>query len=459
VGVNAAVEINKVSKRYRLYHERPQTLKEAVIHRRGAHYEDLWALRSVSLEVNRGSSLGLIGRNGSGKSTLLKLISGVHRPTSGTIERTGRIGGLLELGAGFHPDLTGMENIFLNGSIMGLSRREIKRSLKDIVDFSGLEHFLHSPVKFYSSGMYVRLGFSIAVNLEIDILIIDEVLTVGDEEFQRRCMQHISKLRERGVTIILVSHSLETVQSVCDRVAWLDGGELAAIGRATDVISQYLQEVKRTEEESRASTDAAGTMRGQEGSTGTPDEQRWGSGEIQITGLELFDALGRSTQAAITGRPLLVRVHYEAHQPVSDCVVGLAFYYEDGIHVAESNTRFTGLSLPVFQGIGHLDFLVERFPLLPGQYLMGPSIHDHSLQHCYDFRYMTFPLPVEAGDGAEIWGFVELGGKWSMDERDDEPRHSRPASKPAGSSVVHTPNGQEQEGRASIDRRGDLPAQ
>ena len=173
MGSKAVVKIDNVSKLYRLYHERPQSLKEAVIHRRGAHYEDLWALRNVSLEVNRGSSLGLIGRNGSGKSTLLKLVSGVHRPTSGSIECKGRIGGLLELGAGFHPDLTGIENVFLNGSIMGLSRRDIKRSLDDIVAFSGLEQFLHSPVKFYSSGMYVRLAFAVAAHMEPEVLIVD----------------------------------------------------------------------------------------------------------------------------------------------------------------------------------------------------------------------------------------------------------------------------------------------
>jgi lipopolysaccharide transport system ATP-binding protein len=458
VDSKTAVKINSVSKRYRLYHERPQSLKEAVIHRRSAHYEDLWALRNLSLEVNRGSSLGLIGRNGSGKSTLLKLISGVHRPTSGTIDCKGRIGGLLELGAGFHPDLTGIENIFLNGSIMGLSRREIKRSLNDIVAFSGLEHFLHSPVKFYSSGMYVRLGFAIAVNLEPDILIIDEVLTVGDEEFQRRCMQHISELRDKGVTIILVSHSLETVQSVCDRVAWLDGGELAATGRATDVISQYLQEVKQAEEEQAwASTVSAGTKQGEARSATAPDEERWGSGEIQITELELFDATGHPTQAAITGQSLTV--HFEAHEPVSDCVVGLAFYHRDGTHVAESNTRFTGLPLPVLQGIGHLDFCVERFPLIPGRYLLGPSVHDFGLQHCYDFRYMAFPLLVKPGDGSEIWGFVELGGKWSVDSTDPKPRHAGSESNPRGPSVVDKPNEQESEGPASVDRREDLHAQ
>jgi ABC-type polysaccharide/polyol phosphate transport system ATPase subunit len=453
VGRKAAVKISNVSKRYRLYHERPQSLKEAVIHRRSAHYEDLWALRNLSLEVNRGSSLGLIGRNGSGKSTLLKLISGVHRPTSGTIECKGRIGGLLELGAGFHPDLTGIENIFLNGSIMGLSRKEIKRSLNDIVDFSGLEHFLHSPVKFYSSGMYVRLGFSIAVSLEPDILIIDEVLTVGDEEFQRRCMQHISNLRDKGVTIILVSHSLETVQSVSDRVAWLDRGQLAAIGRATDVISQYLEEVKQAEEEqARASTDSAGSV-------ATPHEERWGSGEIKITELELFDATGHPTQAAITGRPLTVRVHFEAHEPVSDCVVGLAFYHGDGIHVAESNTKFTGLPLPVLRGIGHLDFSVERFPLIPGHYLMGPSVHDYSLQHCYDFRYMTFPLLVEPGDGAEIWGFAELGGNWSIDSRDPKPRQSEPESNARGRAMVDEPNNRQAESPAAMDHRENLRSQ
>jgi ABC-2 type transport system ATP-binding protein len=235
-----AVSVDHVSKKFRLYHERNQSLKSVVMRGRRSIHEDFWALRDVSFDVPRGSTFGLIGSNGSGKSTLLKCLAKIYYPTEGTITSVGRVAALLEVGSGFHPELSGRENIFLNGSILGMSRKEISRKFDEIVDFSGVEQFIDQPVKNYSSGMYVRLGFSIAINVDPDILVVDEVLAVGDAEFQEKCRTKFVDLKERGRTVILVSHSMDLVRSMCDQVAWLNRGDLVAAGEAGPTIARYL---------------------------------------------------------------------------------------------------------------------------------------------------------------------------------------------------------------------------
>lgn len=234
-----AVSIQNVSKKFRLYHERNQTLKSAIMRRRRSVHEDFWALRGVSFDVEQGSTFGLIGSNGSGKSTLLKCLAKIYWPTSGSISYAGRMAALLEVGSGFHHELSGRENIYLNGSILGMSRKEIDRKFDEIIDFSGVEQFIDQPVKNYSSGMYVRLGFSVAISVEPDILIVDEVLAVGDAEFQEKCFQKFRDYREQGRTVILVSHSMNSVRTMCDQVAWLNKGELMTVGAANETIAAY----------------------------------------------------------------------------------------------------------------------------------------------------------------------------------------------------------------------------
>lgn len=241
-----AVRVDRVSKSFRLYHERNQTLKSAIMRGRTSVHEDFWALRDVSFEVPKGSTFGLIGSNGSGKSTLLKCLANIYFPNSGTITHFGRIAAMLEVGSGFHTELSGRENIFLNGSILGMSRKEIVRKYDEIVDFSGVETFIDQPVKNYSSGMYVRLGFAIAINVDPDILIVDEVLSVGDAEFQQKCFQKFESFRSAGKTVILVSHSMETVKTMCDQAAWINQGELRAVGRAETTIAAYEDSLGQT---------------------------------------------------------------------------------------------------------------------------------------------------------------------------------------------------------------------
>lgn len=235
-----AVSVDHVSKKFRLFHERNQSLKSAIMRGRTSVHEDFWALDDVSFDVPTGSTFGLIGSNGSGKSTLLKCLARIYYPNKGAITAYGRLAALLEVGSGFHPELSGRENVFLNGSILGMSKKEVTRKFDEIVDFSGVEQFIDQPVKNYSSGMYVRLGFSVAINVDPEILVVDEVLAVGDAEFQEKCRQKFADFKEAGKTVILVSHAMDAVRDMCDHAAWLSHGKLVAAGPASETIEKYL---------------------------------------------------------------------------------------------------------------------------------------------------------------------------------------------------------------------------
>ena len=239
---DVVIEVKDVWKKFRIYRERSRMLKEVFINlfRGGDRYEEFWALKGVSLSVRRGEAVGIIGKNGAGKSTLFKVMCGVLRPERGTVEIRGRISPLIELEAGFHPELTGIENIYLNGAIYGMTRREVQEKLPQIVEFSGLGKFIHSPIRTYSSGMHARLGFSLAINVDADILLVDEVLAVGDAEFQEKCYRRIKGMRQEGVTIVYVSHNLNSVVDICDRALWLDEGEIRMEGDPEEVVKSYL---------------------------------------------------------------------------------------------------------------------------------------------------------------------------------------------------------------------------
>lgn len=238
-----SVEIRDVSKMFRLYHERNQTLKSAIMRRKKSVYEDFWALNDISFDIPEGSTFGLIGSNGSGKSTLLKCLAKIYWPDKGTIAYNGRMAALLEVGSGFHHELSGRENIYLNGSILGMSKKEIDRKYDEIVEFSGVERFIDQPVKNYSSGMYVRLGFSVAISIEPDILVVDEVLAVGDAEFQEKCLQKFRDFKAAGRTVVMVSHSMDSISTMCDHAAWLNKGTLMTVGASDDTIAAYLDSV------------------------------------------------------------------------------------------------------------------------------------------------------------------------------------------------------------------------
>jgi lipopolysaccharide transport system ATP-binding protein len=405
-GGEPAITVDNVSKRFRLYRDRRTNLKEVVTSRgRRSRHEDFWALRDVSLEIPRGSTYGLIGHNGSGKSTLLKLVAGIHRPSTGTITAHGRVSAMLELGAGFHPELSGRENIYLNGSILGMSRSRINASMDRIIEFSGLGDFVDTPVKVYSSGMYVRLGFSIAVNLDPEILVIDEIIAVGDEEFQRRCFDHLHMLRRRGVTIVFVTHSMPLVQSLCDAAAWLDHGEVRQIGPAAAVAGAYLREVNEAENE------AAGF--GGLDPASMPEAARQGSHEIIITGVEFLGSDGQPGHAVVAGEPMRVRVHYDARQPITDPVFGLGVYTDTDIYVTGTNSRDQAGPPGTLSGRGYVDHVYDNCPLNPGSYLVTAAVTDWSHAHRYDYWDHAFELHVRPGADGDYAGLVELRGAWS----------------------------------------------
>ena len=402
-----AIVVDDVSKRFRLYKERSSSLKERVTALRRSVYDEYWALKDVSFAVPRGSTFGLIGHNGSGKSTLLRLMAGIHRPTSGNVHVDGRVSALLELGAGFHPDLSGRENIYLNGSILGLNRKTINSKIDEIVEFAGLGEFIDTPVKVYSSGMFVRLGFSVAVHVDPDILIIDEVIAVGDEDFQRRCFDHLYRLRSSGSTIVMVTHSLNLVQQMCDNAAWLDHGELKALGAAPDVVHHYLDKVNVVEAERLESHDAAGAANGASIDAEADAAHRL----IKLPKVEFLDRDGRPTKVAVPKQPLTIRIHWTSTVPVEEPLFSFAIENEAGVYVANPGMRATGVSTETLLGEGYVDYRMDELVLGPGQYTLSVAAHDHSGTTVLDKRERFITLRVQPGSHI-VYGLVSMMGTW-----------------------------------------------
>ncbi len=398
----AAITVDGVSKRFRLYHERNQSLKAALMRRGRATFEDFWALREVALEVAEGATFGLIGENGSGKSTLLKCMARILRPDAGTIDIRGKVSALLELGAGFHAELSGRENVYLNGSILGLSRRELDRRFDEIVGFAGLERFIDTPVKNYSSGMYVRLGFSVAINVNPDVLLVDEVLSVGDAQFQLRCSDKFAELKRDGRTIVIVSHSLDTIRTLCDDAAWLDGGVLTAAGPADQVVEAYSRKVESDRQKD------------------VDPSSRTGSGEGEVVHIEVLDGDGVPVDAVRARDPLTVRIRYVMHQPIAHPVFGVAVHTLDGIEVSAATSRTTFIPEQL-DGAGTVDMQIPELVLLPGTYDVTAYITNFGGIHQFDFRYRACRFIVQPGEAHGSYaGVMSLGARWHLRAGSDD---------------------------------------
>ncbi len=395
-----AIKAEHVSKRFWLHRERRTKLKERVVRGRAPKAEEFWALRDASFSIERGSTFGLLGQNGSGKSTTLKVLAGIYRPTSGNVIVNGRVSALLELGAGFHGDLTGRENIRLNGAILGLSGRQIDAAMDSIVDFAGIGDFIDSPVKIYSSGMFVRLGFAVAVSLDPEILMVDEVIAVGDEEFQRKCFDHLYELRKRGTTVVLVTHSLGLIRDLCDQAAWLDNGKIRELGPARDVADSYIASVNEREVHAQHVDSGAVSESG--------PTARLGSGEVRITSLEYLDAEGSPSPILLAGAACVVRMHFEARSPVSRAIFGLGFQHESGANVAGPNSGRLG-PFSLEPGKGYVDFVIEELLLQQGSYQVTTAIVDRG--HNYDYADREFDLHVR-GQGSQEPGLTRMPGTW-----------------------------------------------
>lgn len=403
----AAIRLENVSVRYRVPRERIGTFKEYIIRwlQRRVQHNTFWALKDLDLTIRRGEVFGFIGQNGAGKSTLLKLIARVLRPTRGRVWVQGRVAPLLEVGAGFHPELTGRENIFLNGAMLGFTRAEMNARFENIVEFAELSDFIDAPLRTYSSGMWARLGFAVATDVDPDILIVDEILSVGDEGFQRKSAERIDSFRQKGATILLVSHNLGQIESMCERAAWLDHGQLVAVGPARSVVNQYLERVRQSE---------SGRLAHEAAVTELP--RRWGTGRIEFTRVRILDGEQREENIFHTGQALCLEMEYEARQPVSDPIFGIAIYRQDGVHITGPNTTFAGLDTGTVQGRGKITYTLPALPLLEGRYAFTIAITNRDDTELFDYheRLYSFRVDNHGQDVNERYGLLVLDGRWQF---------------------------------------------
>jgi len=425
--MTTAIEFSQVSKVFRLQRDRPRSFQEMFVRalRRNHNHsaQEFWALRDVSFHIEAGDHVGLIGRNGAGKSTTLKLISRIIQPTRGKITVNGRVTALLELGAGFHPDLSGRDNISLNGAVMGLTRREIARKIDEIIEFAEIEDFIDVPVKDYSSGMYLRLAFSAAAHLDPEILLLDEVFAVGDQGFQQKSQERIQGLRKRGITILFVSHSMEAVLQTCKRAIWLERGQVRAFGDVSAVSAAYYEDTLIKMAEKQAAKAHAAAEQALE-----DQQKRLGSGEARIERVEFIDADGRATRFTHTNARLTARLHYFASERVEKPLIGIAFYRADQrIRIAGPNNTMQPYKIPYIEGRGFVDYVIDRLPFLPGDYLIDAAIYDWDDTHRYDYWNECARFTVLPGGTRERYGLIALEGEWRHSAGDDSAESPEPA--------------------------------
>jgi ABC-2 type transport system ATP-binding protein len=392
-----ALQADSVSKRYRIYHNKSRTLKEAIFRGRG-QYEDFDALSDVSLTVHQGESVGILGANGSGKSTLLKLIARIIRPDRGSVTVNGTVSALLEVGAGFHPEYTGRENIYLYGALLGLNRAEINARFGEIVEFSGLERFIDNPVKNYSSGMYMRLGFAVAIHVDPDIILIDEVLAVGDASFQKRCLDRIADLQGAGRTIAFVSHDLGTMRELCQRAIWLDEGRMMVDGPVDRAIGLYTQSQDK---------------RGQVHAVDSGRLQRWGSGEVTIEGMRLLDARGIDTSALQYGQPGTIELEVECRQQLRGVSAGVGVFKRDGTYCTGISMAFDECIASLTPGRHQVRLQFEALNLNAGAYVLDIGLVESGTGHIYDFSSREHVLEVHGAARGE--GIFVIPHRWQVD--------------------------------------------
>ncbi len=441
-----AIDVSHVTKIYRRYAQRKQfaTLKSAIL--QGTLIGELkpeetfQALRDVSFSVKKGCTFGIVGRNGSGKSTALKVVAGITKPTSGTVAVDGRISALIELGAGFHPEISGRENVFINGIMLGLSKREITRRFDEIVEFAELEDFIDAPVKTYSSGMYMRLGFAVAIHVDPDVLLIDEVLAVGDEAFTHKCLDKFAEFRRRNKTILLVTHALNLVERFCDEALWLDAGRTKGQGDTRRVTSAYIVDVEKQEERHMAEMDAkaraaaeAATADSGEGARGkeqgageapTPNPQspipgpqspipnppgdaeepqdmfkagegRWGSKEAEISDVVLVGEDGQPSRVFYSGERVEVRMTLRAKKPLTDFVVGVGIFNVDGLCCYGTNTDIEELKADLLSGEAQVTFAIDALELVQGTYKFDVALHKLD-GFPYDYHRLLYSFRVKS---------------------------------------------------------------
>jgi lipopolysaccharide transport system ATP-binding protein len=401
------IELTNISVEYRVPQEQIGTFKEYFIRlmEGKVKHRTFNALNKVSLSVNRGEVFGLIGHNGAGKSTLLKLVAKVIRPSSGRVVVKGRVAPLLEVGAGFHPELTGRENIFLNGAMLGFSHEEMLEKFPRIVEFSELGDFIDAPLRTYSSGMSARLGFAVATDSQPDILIVDEILSVGDEAFQHKSYERIQAIKAQGATILLVSHTMNMIESVCQRAAWLHRGQILSLDNAKVVVDRYLGRV--SEEENlqliaQTHLDDLPTQKGYK--------------PVEIRQVRILNDQEREQQIFATGECMQVQIEYIAHEPIDALEVGIAIHRQDGVHITGPNTTFDGLDIALQPGAGGVTYTVPSIPLMEGLYQLSVALVNRDGDRMLDYhdQFYTFRVNNRGHEVREKYGLVTLRGEWRL---------------------------------------------
>ena len=439
--MTTAIEVARVSKIYRRFSHKKQfaTLKSALLSRsliRNLRPDETFtALNDVSLTVPKGQTLGVIGRNGSGKSTLLKLVAGITKPSAGTVKVNGRISALIELGAGFHPEISGRENVFINGIMLGLSKREVAERFDEIVDFAEMKEFIEAPVKTYSSGMYMRLGFAVAIHVDPEVLLVDEVLAVGDEGFTHKCLDKFAEFKRRGKTILLVTHSLGMVERFCDEALWLDTGRIKGSGDPKRIVGAYVTYVEKREENELAAADAK-ARRGADAAIVSPDEPasavlpdtpmetataagdmfraaegRWGSREVEITQVDFVGADGQPGHVFHSGDRVDLRIRMRAPLPIDDFVVGVGIFNADGTCCYGTTTYLEELAPESIVGDTEATFTIEALDLVEGTYKVDVAIHKID-GYPYDYHRLLHTFRVKSR--VKDVGIYRPRHKWSF---------------------------------------------
>ena len=436
-----AIEVHDITKSFKVYLDKGDTIKEKVIFSNRRKYENRQVLRGISFDVKKGEAIGLIGHNGCGKSTTLKLLTKIMYPDSGTIEMKGRVSSLIELGAGFHPDMSGRENIYINASIFGLSRKEIDERLDDIIEFSELEEFIDNPVRTYSSGMYMRLAFSVAINVDADILLVDEILAVGDVAFQAKCFNRLREIKKAGTTIVIVSHSLSQIEQICERSIWIHEGLIKEEGAPRIVDPKYLaymsrkseerkqkeqelaekkqeeteKEQSKPEQKEQENTVAAEKVENQTEDTQTEqskeDEKRWGSKEVVMDRIEILDQTGKNKTSFNNKEPFTIRIHYTAKKKIEDAVIGIAIYRSDQTYIYGTNTLIDFSEAVSFGKSGHVDLKIDRMPVNAGTYSIDLAFHRPDGFN-YDFWRECCSIEIR-NEKSEV-GIISLPHTWEI---------------------------------------------
>ncbi len=429
-----AIEVRNITKKFRVYLDKGHTLKEKTLFRKRRKYEERSVLNGISFEVKKGEAVGLIGHNGCGKSTTLKLLTKIMYPDSGTIEMNGRVSSLIELGAGFHQDLSGRENIYINASIFGLTKKEIDEHMNDIIAFSELEEFIDNPVRTYSSGMYMRLAFSVAINVHADILLIDEILAVGDANFQAKCFEKLREIKKSGITIVIVSHSLNQIEQICDRSIWLDGGKIRSFGTPREVHPIYLdymgqkrkdrkqseqKEQKERQEKDKQTREKEETKEKQE--KHIPDRPKeLGNMDVRIVKAELFNDDGVKTETFQTEAKMTLRVEYETkNEDVGCSEFGFHIFRSDGTDCYGTNTVIDKIENVKLRKQGVIEVVFDSVLLLKGKYKMDLALHD---EYGLTYHYIYEAVEFEILSIYEEVGVSRLQHRWLFDQKEPENR-------------------------------------